>query len=330
MNIDIHAHSVPRAIAGIGQEEISWHGAGVHAEADGRLRFDVGGNRGRLAWKNFRQTTEERIEVLDGLGIDKQFLSMSPVLWFYGAEPADALAGAREYNDEIAAVCQRYPERFGGLAWLPLQDAGASVEELERSMAAGLAGVSVASHVNGENWDSPRLFPVMQAAERLGAIVFIHPAQVRVRELIPKFHMRNIFGNPWEVTVAAGSLVFGGVLDRLPDLKVVLAHGGGYVSFAMGRMDHAHEVRPEAQEFISRAPSDYVKRFFFDTITHSPDALAYLIDRVGPRQVVMGTDYPADMATGRPVEAINAVAQLSEEEKELILGGNALRLLGQG
>jgi aminocarboxymuconate-semialdehyde decarboxylase len=328
MNIDIHSHSVPSAIA-IGQGEISWHGAVVQAEADGRLRFDVGGNRGRLAWKNFRQTPEERIAVLDQLGVDRQFLSMSPVLWFYQAEPADALAGAREYNDEIAAICRRYPDRFGGLAWLPLQDAGASVEELERCMAAGLSGVSVASHVNGENWDSARLFPVMQAAERNGAIVFIHPAQVRVRELIPKFHMRNIFGNPWEVTVAAGSLVFGGVLDRLPDLKVVLAHGGGYVSFAMGRMDHAHEVRPEAQEFISQAPSDYVRHFFYDTITHSEDALAYLIDRVGVKQVVMGTDYPADMATSRPVEAINAVAQLNEEEKRLILGENVLRLLGQ-
>jgi len=329
MNIDIHSHSVPRAIAGIGEDELSWHGAVVQAESDGRLRFDVGGNRGRLAWKNFRQTPEERIEVLDQLGIDRQFLSMSPVLWFYQAEAADALAAAREYNDEIADICRRYPDRFGGLAWLPLQDAGASVEELERAMAAGLAGVAVASHVNGENWDSPRLYPVMQAAERLGAIVFIHPAQVRVRELIPKFHMRNIFGNPWEVTVAAGSLVFGGVLDRLPDLKVVLAHGGGYLSFAIGRMDHAHEVRPEAREFIARAPSDYVKRFFFDTITHSPDALAYLIDRVGVPQVVMGTDYPADMATGRPVEAIEAVAELNEDEKQLILGGNALRLLGQ-
>lgn len=329
MIIDIHSHSVPRAIAAIGQEEMSWHGANVQAEADGRLRFDVGGSRGRLAWKNFRQTIEERIAVLDQFGIDRQFLSMSPVLWFYAAEPADALAGAREYNDQVAEICRRHPDRFGSFGWLPLQDAGASVEELERCMAAGLSGVSVASHVNGENWDSPRLFPVMEAAERHGAIVFIHPAQVRVRELIPRFHMRNIFGNPWEVTVAAGSLVFGGVLDRLPDLKVVLAHGGGYLSFAMGRMDHAHEVRPEAQEFISRAPSDYVKRFFYDTITHSPDALAYLIDQVGPEQVVMGTDYPADMATSRPVDAVNAVPQLSQAEKELILGGNVLRLLGQ-
>jgi aminocarboxymuconate-semialdehyde decarboxylase len=151
-----------------------------------------------------------------------------------------------------------------------------------------------------------------------------------VRDLIPRFHMRNVFGNPWEVTVAAGSLVFGGVLDRLPDLKVVLAHGGGYVSFAMGRMDHAHGVRPEAQEFITRAPSDYVKHFYYDTITHSADALAFLIDQVGAQQVVMGTDYPADMATTDPVAAVDAVPGLGAEEREMILGRNAARLLGNG
>jgi aminocarboxymuconate-semialdehyde decarboxylase len=329
MIIDMHAHTVPRRIAGAGETEIDWHGIRVRADPNGGLRFHVGDHSGRLPWKNFRQTPQERTVVLDGFGIDKQLLSMSPALWQYRADPADALAGAREFNDDLAEICRAYPDRFGGFAWLPLQDADASVTELARAVNdLGLVGAAVATHVNGENWDSMRLFPVMQAAAELGALIFIHPAQVRVRDMIPKFHLRNIIGNPWEVTTAAGSLVFGGVIDRLPDLKVILAHGGGYASLAMGRMDHAHEVRAEAQEFIRRPPSDYLQQFYYDTITHSIAGLEFLIGQVGADRMVLGTDYPADMATNDPAGSVEAVAGLSDGDKKLILGDNVAGLLG--
>jgi len=328
MIVDFHSHTVPSGIARVGTEETNWHGIKLQADPQGGLRFHVADHKGRLPWKNFRHTAEDRLKVLDGFGIDLQVLSMSPALWQFRADPADALAGAREFNDELASISRKHPTRFAGLAWLPLQDAKASADELGRAISdLKLIGASVATHVNGENWDSPRLFPIMKVAEELGATIFIHPAQVRVRDMIPKFHLRNIIGNPWEVTAAAGSLVFGGVLDRLPDLKVFLVHGGGYTSLAMGRMDHAHEVRPEAQEFIRQAPSDYVRRFYYDTITHSVPALEFLIESVGLDRIVMGTDYPADMGSADPVAWVREIKSLSAADKKKILEDNVKPLL---
>jgi aminocarboxymuconate-semialdehyde decarboxylase len=328
MIVDYHAHMVPSAVTRVGAEETNWHGIRLQADPAGGLRFHVADHKGRLPWKNFRNTPEDRLKVLDGFGIDLQVLSMSPALWQFRADPADALAGAREFNDEVAAISQKYPTRFAGLAWLPLQDPKASADELGRAVSdLKLVGASVATHVNGENWNSPRLFPIMQVAAELGATILIHPAQVRVRDMIPKFHMRNIIGNPWEVTTAAGSLVFGGVLDRLPELKVLLVHGGGYTSLAMGRMDHAHEVRSEAQEFIKQAPSDYVRRFYYDTITHSVPALEFLIESVGLDRIVMGTDYPADMGSADPVAWVREIKGLSDGDKKKILEDNVKPLL---
>jgi aminocarboxymuconate-semialdehyde decarboxylase len=328
MIVDFHSHMVPSGIARVGAEETDWHGIRVKVDPDGGLRFHVADHEGRLPWKNFRHTPEDRLKVLDGFGISLQVLSMSPALWQFRANPADALAGAREFNDEVAEICRKHPTRFAGLAWLPLQDAKASADELGRAVGdLKLIGASVATHVNGENWDSPRLFPILKTAEELGATVFIHPAQVRVRDMIPKFHLRNVIGNPWEVTAAAGSLVFGGVLDRLPDLKVLLVHGGGYTSLAMGRMDHAHGVRAEAQEFIRRAPSDYVRRFYYDTITHSVPGLEFLIEAVGLDRIVMGTDYPADMGSADPVAWVKQIKSLSAADKKGILEDNVKPLL---
>lgn len=319
---------VPSGIAKVGTEETNWHGIRIKADPEGGLRFHVADHQGRLPWKNFRHTPKDRLEILDRFGIDLQVLSMSPALWQFRADPADALAGAREFNDELAEICRQYPTRFAGLAWLPLQDAKASADELGRAVSdLKLIGASVATHVNGENWDSPRLFPIMKTAAELGATILIHPAQVRVRDMIPKFHLRNIIGNPWEVTVAAGSLVFGGVLDRLPDLKVLLVHGGGYTSLAMGRMDHAHEVRTEGKEFITKAPSDYVRRFYYDTITHSVPALEFLIESVGLDRIVMGTDYPADMGSDNPVAWVKQIGGLSAADKKKILEDNVKPLL---
>jgi aminocarboxymuconate-semialdehyde decarboxylase len=328
MIIDMHSHTVANAIKRVGADEFNWHGIKLQADPEGGLRFHVANHKGRLPWGNFRATPEDRIKLLDDFGIDFQFLSMSPALWQFKADPGDGLAAAREFNNDIAEICRTYPKRFGGFAWLPLQDPKASADELGRAVTdLGMVGASVATHVNGENWDSDKLFPVLKAAHELNAIVFFHPAQVRVRDLIPKFHLRNMIGNPWEITAAAGSLVFGGVLDRLPGLKVVLAHGGGYSSFAMGRLDHGHSVRAEAKEFIRQTPSDYLKAFYYDTITHSEPALEFLIEQVGEDRIVLGTDYPADMGSADPVGWVEGIGSLSAETKKKILGDNMSALV---
>jgi aminocarboxymuconate-semialdehyde decarboxylase len=329
MIIDMHSHTVANAIKRVGADEVNWHGVKLQADPEGGLRFHVANHKGRLPWGNFRATPEDRIRLLDDFGIDFQLLSMSPALWQFKADPADGLAAAREFNNDVAEICLAYPTRFGGFAWLPLQDPKASADELGRAVTdLGMVGCSVATHVNGENWDSEKLFPILKAADELGAIVFFHPAQVRVRDLIPKFHLRNMIGNPWEITAAAGSLVFGGVLDKLPNLKVVLAHGGGYSSFAMGRMDHGHSVRAEAKEFIRQTPSDYLRAFYYDTITHSEPALEFLIEQIGEDRIVLGTDYPADMGSADPVGWVEGVG-LGEATKKKILGDNMSVLLGK-
>ena len=330
MVIDMHSHIVPRRIAQLGEEELEWHGIKVQAHPQGGLRFEVGDNKGRLPWKNFRQTIEERVAALDEMGVDKQLVSLSPALWQFRSDVATARAGAREFNNDLADICRREPARFGGLAWLPLQDTDAAVTELARAVGElGLAGAAVATHVNGENWDNARLFPIMQAAAQLNAVVFIHPAQVRVRQIVPNFYLTNVIGNPWEVTAAAASLVFGGVLDRLPNLKVILAHGGGYTAMAMGRMDHAYGARPESGAHISALPSEYLRRFYYDTVTHSAGALRFLVESVGAEQVVLGSDYPADMAFNDPVATIRTMEGLSDTTKELVLGQTMAALLAR-
>ena len=237
---------------------------------------------------------------------------------------------ARMVNDETAAIVAEHPDRFAGLAFLPLQDADASVRELERGMRElGLIGAAVSTHVDGEDWDSERLFPVLQAANDLGALVFVHPASVRARGILPNYHLVNMIGNPLETTIAIGSIVFGGVLDRLDSLRLVFAHGGGYAAFAAGRFDHGATVRPESKGTLL-PPADYLRRLYFDDLTHSALALRYLVDLVGIDQVVLGSDFPADMGYVDPVGWLETAPLLDAAEKAQILGGNLERLLGLG
>ena len=268
---------------------------------------------------------------MDRLRVDVHCLSLTPTLWRHEVEGAHAVEMARDVNDETAAIVEAHPDRFRGFAFLPLQDAEASVRELERSVRdLGLIGAAVTTNVDGEDWDSPRLFPVLEAARDLGALIFVHPASVRTRDLMASYHLRNLIGNPLETTITIASLVFGGVIDRLPELQLVFAHGGGYAAFAAGRFDHGHDVRPEAKEAIARPPTDYLRSLYFDCLTHSPLALRHLIDLVGVERVVLGSDFPADMGYRDPVGWLERAPLIEPAEKEAIRGGNLERLLGLG
>lgn len=327
MIVDFHCHIQPRALRELDESdgERDFFGITVRREPDGQIAYTVADHSGRLTHPP-RHTLEDRIAWMDAKGIDNMVLSLSPSLAQYRTPPSVAAAGAREINDDFAAIASRWPDRFAGFAHLPLQDPDAAVAELERAVSIGLVGACVHTHVNGLNWDDDSLFPVLAAAEELGALLFFHPAQVRVRDLAPKHHLRNMVGNPWETTITIGSLIFGGVLDRLPNLEAVFAHGGGYAPYAAGRFDHGYKVRDDAKD-AQQSPSSYLSRLSYDCLTHGPLALRYLIDTVGVDNVVLGTDFPADMSASDPVAAIRANGTLSEREQDAILSGNAQRLL---
>ena len=274
------------------------------------------------------ESIEQRIAKMDTIGVDRQVISLNPILFRYYLAPSDGIDCARAVNDEIAGIVAEHPGRFAGFGTLPMQAPAAAVGELERVMStAGMVGVSVGTHVGGLNWDEHSLFPVLEAAQDSNALVFIHPAASRLKEALPRYHMRNLIANPTETTIAIGSLIFGGILDHLPGLRLLFAHGGGYACWAYARFDHGHQVRAEAREHIARLPSDYLSSMWYDSLVHGYGNLRRLVDVVGIDRVTLGTDFPADMGQPDPVAWIEG-SDLSTAEKDAVLGSNAERLLG--
>lgn len=328
LNIDVHTHYLPRSIVAAADEERDWHGIRFGVNEHGQLVSTTEKLRFALPWPDFRAPITDRIADMDRLRVDRQLISLTPTLWRHEVDSRHGVDMARDVNDETAAIVAEHPDRFGGFAFLPLQDADASVVELERAVRElGLVGAAVSTHIDGEDWDSDRLFPVLQAAQDLGALVFVHPATVRARKMLDKYHLFNMIGNPLETTVAIGSIIFGGVLDRLTELRLVFAHGGGYAAFAAGRFDHGATVRSESRG-TQDPPADYLRRLWFDDLTHSPLALRYLIDLVGIEHVVLGSDFPADMGYVDPVGWLERAPLITDAEKARILGGNLEDLLG--
>jgi aminocarboxymuconate-semialdehyde decarboxylase len=326
--IDFHAHMVPQGCIEAASAGKTWHGVPMSINPSGGLSWMMDGRRWNLTWENSEAGWSGRLAKMDQIGVDVQVLSVSPALyWYRTLDPARAETLARETND--AAAVELHPDRFMGLAHLPLQDPKAAVRELERSMGElGLAGVAVPGNVAGADWDSPALFPVLEAVQTLGGAVFVHPAtDVRFPGTGSPYFFENIVGIPLETTVAIAAMIFGGVFDRLPDLRVCLAHGGGFAGAALGRFDHAFQVRPECRQILRR-PSDYARGVWWDSLTHSHGKLRALINQVGSSRVVLGTDYPADMGQPDPVRWIRSALELSASEQEAVLTTNAVELLG--
>jgi aminocarboxymuconate-semialdehyde decarboxylase len=223
-----------------------------------------------------------------------------------------------------------YPERFKGFAQIPMQDIKAAIAELDRSVnQLGLVGAMIDDKVNGRTYDDPEFMPLWKAAEQMGALMFIHQGgETLVRQRSARYHLPNTIGNLVDRAVTFASFVFGGVMDACPNLKICLAHGGGYTCFGIGRMDRGWQVRSEARLNIQRPPSAYLNKFYYDCLTHSEPALRMLIDTVGVDRVIFGTDWPADMAIDWPVSWLLSRQSLTQEEKEAILYKNLAKLLG--
>ncbi len=326
--VDTHTHFLPPGALGPAMAGERWHGIQFGRNARGKITSTVGDVSQEVPWPMPIETPDARIASLDDRRVDVHLISISPTLYWYGLGEADARSFARATNDDLAGIVSSHPDRYVGLGYLSLQDPKGAVAELERCVGElGMPGVMVGTNVNGRDWDDPALMPVLEAAQALGAVVYFHPARGRADRWLSKYHLSNLLGNPLETATALACLIFGGVFDKLPDLRTCFAHAGGYGVLGVGRLDHGHEVRPEATG-IAALPSDYVRRCWFDTITHNERALRYLVDTVGVGQVVLGSDYPADMGEPRPVDWIESCDSLSAGEKQAILGTNAVALFG--
>lgn len=327
--VDMHAHFVPEEIVAAAQSGNSWHGITFGKTASGGVFSAAAGQQMALPWKLPLETPECRAQTMTGMGVDAQVVSLSPTMHWYPANPATAAGFASAVNDALVAFVARQPDRFIGLGYLPLQDVKAAVRELERCMGPlGLPGVMVGTNINGQDWDSPALFPVLEAASDLGAFMFFHPSRGRADNWMPQYHLRNLIGNPLETTATIAALIFGGVLERLPHLRTCFAHGGGYSCFAVGRWDHGSRVRIEASAQIAKLPSDYLSTLYFDSLTHSDRALRALIDQVGVSRILLGSDYPADMAAPNPVGAVVDSPLITISERRAILTENIRYAVG--
>jgi aminocarboxymuconate-semialdehyde decarboxylase len=326
--IDMHAHLLPRSAIAAAESGSDWFGSRVERDQLGRPLIITGDYEVSLGGKVHWESMEQRMERMDAMGVDMQVLSLNPILFRYYVDSHHAVVGNRAINDEIAGFVHQWPNRFAGFAALPMQDPAAAIAELERTMAIeGMVGAAIGSHVNGSNWDEPHLFPVLEAAADLGATLFLHPTASRLKEALPRYHMRNYIANPTETTIAIGSLIFGGVIERLPHLKMMFAHGGGYACWAYARFDHGHGVRAEAREHIEKAPSEYLSHLWYDSLVHGYGNLRRVLEVAGGERVVLGTDFPADMGQPDPVTWING-SDLDEAERKAVLGDNAKKLIG--
>jgi aminocarboxymuconate-semialdehyde decarboxylase len=269
-----------------------------------------------------------RIEDMDRLGIDRQVLSPPPVMFCYWAEPKAAQAFCRMQNEHLAAVAARDPDRFSAMATVPLQEPVLAVEELRHARERlGLRAVEIGSCPAGRDFDDPALFPFFAACRDLGMAVFVHPGiPVLGAERMRQYYFPLIVGNPLETALAISKLVFGGVLERLPDLRICFAHGGGAFPFTLGRLDYGWSVRPEGPAAIPRPPREYARLIHVDSLTHSPANLRFVVDLLGPDRVMMGSDYPFDMGAPDPVASV-AEAGLEPAVRRGIEGANALRFL---
>lgn len=273
-------------------------------------------------------TVAAKLEDMDRMGIDLQVLSPAPPQYYYWADSDLGRQTSRIINDSIAEAVAAHPDRFVGLATLPMQEPELAVSEMRRAVGElGLKGIEISTNVAGAELSEPQFAPVLQAAEELGILVFMHPLGFSHGERMQKHYLNNVIGNPLESTLALSHLIFGGILDRFPGLRICVAHGGGYLPGYSGRMDHAWRVRADCRG-CQHPPSSYLKRLWFDTVVFDPDQLAYLVGKFGADKIVMGTDYPFDMGETDPIGLINAVPDLSEEDCWRILGGNACELLG--
>jgi aminocarboxymuconate-semialdehyde decarboxylase len=272
-----------------------------------------------------------RMRDFDAMGIDAQVISPAPAQCYYSVSAEVGIKAARMVNDGIAEIAAKAPRRIpAAMGSVPLQAGGeAAAEELEYAVKTlGFKGVEVLAHVGGLELSDPSFEPFWAKAEALGAVVFIHPASFTEPRRFARFYFSNVIGNPLDTTMALHYLIFDGVLERYPNLKIIASHGGGYLPAYSGRIDHAWGARSDAHGSLPKPPSFYLKKIYLDTIVFTPDQLEALVRLFGVEKVLLGTDYPYDMGEYDPIGHIASVASFNAADRAAIAGGNAKALFG--
>ena len=323
MIIDTHAHIIVPEIVREAKPEEEWRPRVVWD--NGKQYVEYGPKRIGSALREF-VSPETILDEMKRSGVDAVLLCPWVSLVRYEAKPEESLNACQVQNDALISLVQKYPKRVKALGMVPLQDVELSIKELERMMKAGLKGVEIGTHINGVYPGDERFRPFWEACESLGAFVFIHPVEGGGRAELQKYYMWNVIGNPLETTVAAGHLILSGVMETYPNLKILLAHGGGALPYLHGRLDRGFKQRPEINKGIKKPPTEYLKQFYFDTITHDAVVLKSLVDLVGADRVMLGSDYPFDMGNENPGDLVRT-ANLGEAAEKKILGENASKLL---
>jgi aminocarboxymuconate-semialdehyde decarboxylase len=272
---------------------------------------------------------DQRLADLDDMGIDLQLVMCPPPQCYYTVPLDIAVKAARIVNDGVAAYVAARPDRFAALGTVPMLNGSEAARELERCMTSlRFKGVQILTNVAGKELSDSAFAPFWRKAEELGAVVLIHPNGFTEARRFARFYFNNVIGNPLETTIALHYLIFDGVLERHPDLKIIAVHGGGFLGAYSGRIDHAWGARSDARGQLPQPPSSYLKKIYFDTVVFTPEQLSALVATFGIDHVLMGTDYPYDMAEYDPLQHLAATAILDDDARAAIAGGNAKKLLG--
>ena len=322
MKIDIHTHIMPEKMPNWVQK--FGYGEFIHLEHRNCKACMMKGD------KLFREVEDNcfkedvRLKDMDETGVTVQVLSTIPVLFNYWAKPSDGLETSRFFNDHIAACVTREPERFIGLGTVPLQDIDLSIKEMERCVTElKMPGLEIGSNVNGKNLSEKEFFPFYEAAEKLGCALFVHPWEMMGEKDMQRYWLPWLVGMPAETSRAICSMIFGGVFEKFPKLRVAFAHGGGSFPFTIGRIRHGFDVRPDLVAIDNPIdPKNYIGKFWFDSLVHDADALNYLIRLTGDDNICLGSDYPFPLGEHVPGKMIEAM-ELTAATKNKLLYQNA-------
>jgi len=324
--VDIHAHILPKVIPDF-QAQFGYGGF-IQLEHTDSDYADMMLDTGKFFRKVDKNTWDPatRITEMDATGVDVQVLSTVPVMFSYWAQPEDTVKIAEFLNDDLIATINEYPDRFVGLATLPMNHPKAAVEELERAINLGFCGIEIGTHIGEKNLDDPSFRPLFAKAEELDAAVFVHPWDMPWRE--QPFWAGWLAGMPAETSKSIGDLIFGGVFEEFPNLRFAFSHCAGSFPGTIGRIEHGFNVRPDLFPVRTRNPRKYLGHFYADTLTADPDVLRYNLSVLGDESLMLGSDYPFPLGEHHPGKMIEEMQDLSDEQKEKILGLTALKWLG--